>query len=84
MGTFAVIDSNAENRPLTQQEKHEKITLSFELQELGKEEETSWRQKFTCLWLKERGQGHEVLSKNGRHTQKKQPHQQINGESGNY
>lgn len=34
-----------------------KSTLPFELQELGKEEETSWSQKFTCLWLKEGDKG---------------------------
>ncbi|KAF3654185.1 putative N-alpha-acetyltransferase 35, NatC auxiliary subunit-like isoform X2 [Capsicum annuum] len=47
------LEQLAESRPASTAESAQMQNLRVELQKLAKAEETSWRQKSRCLWLKE-------------------------------
>nr|XP_033512764.1 uncharacterized protein LOC117277437 [Nicotiana tomentosiformis] len=53
MEELQMLEQATERRAQTLDEKNNILRLKVEIQQLAKTEETSWRQKSRCLWLKE-------------------------------
>lgn len=48
-----ILEQNTEGKQMSTVEASQMTSLLAEIQQLAKIEETSWRQKSRCLWLKE-------------------------------